>query len=265
MRAQAAIVAELVDGRTEIVGRRAEAPLAIRRCDGRVLLAATAAAPVGGDELALDVRVDVGARVDVGTVAATMVWPGPDGARSTMATTCTVGDDGQLLLHPEPTIVVAGARHRVSTVVRLAPTARCTIVEELSLGRSGEPSGDIDLELRVERAGAPLVHHAERFGPSSPGVGTSVSVGGARFVVSMVVVGPPVDGPRTTIAATGAAAWLPLADDAAMLLAVGTDRPAAWAAADAVRDEQTPDSGMTEASRRDAVAPGGARHGRAMV
>ena len=229
MRASALARVVRHSGRDEIVERSAVSPLAIRASGGRVLLASTAAAPVGGDDL--DVRIDVGpgARADVGSVAAMVVWPGPDGSSSSMRTTCDVAAGGRLDLASEPTVSVVGSRHRSVTRVRLADDATCRIVEELSLGRTGEPSGDIGLSLRVERDGRPLFHHDEWFGPNCAGAATSVSVGAARHVVSAVVVGIEAGAPRTTLERGRAAAWLPVAYDAAVVLAIGGDRPGVWA------------------------------------
>lgn len=212
-------------GRDELVERRAAAPLAVRSSGGRVLLASTAAAPVGGDDLDVHVVVDDAATADVGSVAAMVVWPGPDGTASRLRTRCDVGVGGHLDLAPEPTISVVGSRHRSITRVRLAAGATCRVVEEVSLGRTGEPAGDLGLSVRVEREGRALVHHDEWFGPSADAGTTSVSVGAARHVVSAVLVGVVAGPPRVVVESARAVSWLPLAADAVMVLAVGGDRP----------------------------------------
>lgn len=207
---------------------QSEPPFSIRECDGRVLIAASAAAPVGGDELSLDIAVLAGARADIGTVASTIVLPGPTGAASTMTTSCMVGTDAHLDWAGEPTVSVAGSDHTVRTLVQLDDNATCRILEEVSLGRSGEPSGRLRLVIRVERDGVPLVHHDETFGPDVLGAGSVVSTGTARHVLSEVVVGAAeLDAGRSPVVMNGEtrAAWLPMADDVAMILAVGPDRP----------------------------------------
>lgn len=214
------------DGRDQLVERRASSPLSVRACGGRVILASTAAAPVGGDELHVHVVVGAGATADVGSVAAMLVWPGPHGAASMLRTSCDVEEQGHLDLAPEPIVSVAGSRHRSFTRVQLASAATCRIVEEVSLGRTGEPAGDLELSLRVERDGTVLVHHDERFGPSSPGFMTSAGVGSARHVVSAVLVGVAAGRARVAVEPGCAVGWLPVADDAVMVLAVGGDRPA---------------------------------------
>jgi urease accessory protein len=133
-------------------------------------------------------------------------------------------------------VAVAGCRHRSSTTVRLAVDATAWIVEEVSLGRTGEAPGRIDLEWRVERAASVLVHHAERLGLGSPGWGSAVSSGRHRHLVAALSVGvaAPMDGPSTQVGIDAAAARLQVAEDAWMVLAVGVDRPAARAAMGAV-------------------------------
>ncbi|MFP5489670.1 MAG: hypothetical protein ACLGHQ_15365, partial [Acidimicrobiia bacterium] len=107
--------------------------------------------------------------------------------------------------------------------------ATCRIVDEVSLGRTGEPSGDIITSLRVERAGSVLVHHDERFGPGHPAHLTSVGVGAARHVLTALLVGVDPGPSSTTVGSDRAASRLRLADDVALVLAVGHDRPAVCA------------------------------------
>ena len=208
---------------------RSEPPFAIRRSGSRVLLVSSAAAPVGGDDLALEIDVEPGAHADLGTVAATMVWPSSTPALSVMTTTIRVGSGAHVLWRPHPMVSVAGSEHLAATTVQLAADATATVVEEVALGRHGEPSGHLELRLRVERGGRPLVHHVERFGPGVPGAGSAVSVGSARHVVQAVLVGVAAGAPRSHVERDLAAAWLPVADDAVVVLAATSDRPTAIA------------------------------------
>lgn len=211
-----------------------EPPFSIRQSGSRILVAASAAAPVGGDDLSLNITVLAGARADVGTVASTIVLPGPTGAPSTMATNCTVGADAHLDWVGEPTVSVAGSDHTVTTTVDLDASATCRLVEEVSLGRTGEPSGRLRLVMCVDRGDAPLLRHDEVFGPAALGAGSVVSTGGARHVWSEVRVGVVAGESRVSKVGECRAAWLPLADDAVMILAVGPDRPAVQAVVTAV-------------------------------
>ncbi len=229
LRANARLEVIDVDGALVLSSVRSEPPFAIRRCGDRVMVAGSAASPVGGDQLSLDVVVGPGVTLDLGTVAATMVWPGAEPGRSVMSTSCMVGEGAHLDWRPEPTVSVAGSDHRISTRVELAPTATCRLVDELSLGRHGEVSGVLEWQLRVERDGSVLVHHAEQFGPDVAGHGSVVGVGSARHVCSGVFVGVDAGRARTRIDGAVAGGWLPVADDAAVVMAIGPDRPAVLA------------------------------------
>ena len=233
MRAEARIRVERVGSRDVVADRSASAPLAVRVCGSRILLASTAAAPVGGDELGLHIEVGAGAAASVGSVAAMMVWPGPARESSVLRTTVTVGPGGHLDLAPEPTISVVGSCHHSITRVMLAAGATCRIVEEFSLGRSDEESGQLRTSLRVERNGRPLFHHDEWFG--TPGSTTSVGVGGGRHLLTSLVVGDPAGSPVAELAAGVAFGQVPLADDAVVTMAVGPDRPAVRTVFEAMR------------------------------
>jgi hypothetical protein len=52
-----------------------------------------------------------------------------------------------------------------------------------------------------------------------------VSIGAARHVLSAVFVGLDPGASQVCVESDRAAAWLPIASDAAMVLAVGRDRP----------------------------------------
>lgn len=237
MKATATLEVARTADRDVVVDQRAAAPFALRQCSGRVLLASSAAAPVGGDDLEWSIHVGPGARADVGSVAASMVWPGADGAWSSSTTMCTVHAGGHLDLRLEPTISVAGSRHRTSTIIRLAGDATCRVVEEVVLGRTGQESGRLDLVLDVERDGRAMLRHEERFGPDVAGALSSVSVGRARHVFTAMLVGVDAGPSRVAVTNHGATAWLPLAPDAVAVMALGADRPSVLDAAASLAPE----------------------------
>jgi len=234
VRARARLEVARRGDRDVLVDVRSDPPMSIRSTPGRILVVGSAAAPVGGDELELDVVVGPGATAEVGTAAATMVWPGPAGECSVQTTRIRVGAAGSLVWHPEPVVSVAGSRHRSVLQVDLAADARVDVLEEISLGRTGESSGRLDLEVRIGRCGQVVVHHVERLGPDVAGWGSAVHMGPARHVLSGVVVGEPAGPPATLVrdpmGGGVAAAWMPMASDVATVLVVAPDRPAAHAA-----------------------------------
>lgn len=246
MRASARIEVARRAGVDHLVDARSTPPFAIRSTPERVLVVGSSAAPVGGDDLLLEVVVGPSASARVGTAAATLVWPGPsvfaddgsgdgsdDGVSPWSSTTvqAVVGDGGRLEWWPEPMVPVVGCRHRAHTNLELGSGATARVVEEVSLGRTSEPPGRLDLELRVVRDGRVLVHHTERLGPDIPGWGSVVHLGAARHLVTMVEVGGTCEpgSSRVEVAddlsADVSLAELRVSDDVVVTLAVGPDRP----------------------------------------
>jgi urease accessory protein len=227
VRAAARIEVARRDGRDVLVDVRSEPPLAVRATAERVLLVGSAAGPVGGDELAVDIVVGPGATLALGTAAATLAWPGPSGRPSTQAVHADIAEGAVLRWEPEPLIAVAGCRHHSTTTVRLAAGAVVWLLEEVALGRTGEPSGCVTLTWRVERAGRVLLHHTEQLGPDVPGWGSAVSAGGHRHLLAAITVGRPAPETPPAVTADVAAAVLAVAPDAWVVLVAGSSRPVA--------------------------------------
>ncbi len=227
MRATARVEVARRDGRDVLVDARSEPPLAVRATADRVLLVGSAAAPVGGDVLALDVVVGPGATLSLGTAAATLAWPGPTSRPSTLAVHATVAAGGALRWEPEPLVAVAGCDHHCTTTVTLEAGATAWLVDEVALGRTGEPSGHVTLTWRVERAGRVLLHHTEQLGPDVPGWGSVVSAGRHRHLLAAIAVGQPVPDTAPTVTAPVAAAVLAVAADAWVVLVAAESRPVA--------------------------------------
>src|SRR3954464_10591869 len=84
VRADAAIATRrAADGRTVLATLRSDPPLTLRQTGPtQVHLVSTGAGPLGGDRLRLAVDVAPGTTLDVRSVAATLVLPGPAGAQS---------------------------------------------------------------------------------------------------------------------------------------------------------------------------------------
>jgi urease accessory protein len=134
-----------------------------------------------------------------------------------------IGNGAQLDWHPEPLVSVRGSDHLLETTVSLSGSARVQLVDEVVLGRADEPPGRLRVRCRVARDGAPLLAHDLDLGAGPPGWDSAAVMGNARALVSVLRVGP--DAPTTASvvsdAETGSrAAWMLLAPDAALLLAV---------------------------------------------
>ncbi len=158
-----------VAGRTILKRTHCEVPLVVRvgdSCDGSLtlLFVNAAAGPLGGDELLLSVVVEDGASVRVRSVGASMVQPGTTTAASSLRTTLEVGVDSTVDWELEPTVSVAGSRHRSSTLLRLAATSSLRFCETVCLGRFEERSGTLAIHQRLVVEGVGVLDHETVFG-----------------------------------------------------------------------------------------------------
>ncbi|MCU1496159.1 MAG: urease accessory protein UreD [Acidimicrobiales bacterium] len=216
--ARATVVAERRGARTALTTLRSEPPLTLRPTPDALYLVGSAAGPLGGDDLALDVTVADGARLTFRTVAASIVLPGPHGARSRTVTTVTVGAGASLRFLPEPVIAVERCDHVAETIITLAAGATLLWREQLVLGRHGEGPGSIRQRIRVDRAGEPLYRNELAVGPAHPGWNTPAVLGSCRSVTTTLTVGPAGD--RVPDGDPACSATMALAPDVTLTLSV---------------------------------------------
>lgn len=173
-----------------------DGPLALRRTrstgpEAHVTVVGAMSAPLGGDRLAIEVTVLPGARLRVGSAAATVSLPGRTGEAASYDVHLTVGGGAELHWLPEPLIVAAGSDLRLTTRAGLADRARLVLREEQILGRAGEEPGRLTAGLIVRRAGRPLLDQELSFGPGAPGGWSGPAVlHGHRAVGQLLVVDP---------------------------------------------------------------------------
>ena len=155
-------------GRTRVTVLRSDGPLALRETPLGVYLIGTAAGPLGGDDLALDIDVGPGSRLVIRSAAGMLLLPGPHGGRSALAIRARVGPGGHLDFAPQPTVAAAGCDHRASAEIELAAGATLRWREEIVLGRHGEHPGRCTSRLDVTLAGAPLTGGSSPPAPRGP-------------------------------------------------------------------------------------------------
>lgn len=118
-------------------------------------LVGTAAGPLAGDDLALDLTLRPGARAKLQAAGASLAQ-GTGGSR-TLRTTVTLGAGASLVARPAPLIVAHGGRIDVAVSIDLAGDAAVEWHELIVLGRTGEPPGAATLRWDVTRAGRPVL------------------------------------------------------------------------------------------------------------
>ncbi|MET7294672.1 urease accessory protein UreD [Streptomyces griseoloalbus] len=207
-----------------------DGPLALRRTRGsgteaHVLLVGAMSGPLGGDHLTVRADVEPGARLRVGSAAATLALPGRhrDGARYGVRLTVAAG--GELHWLPEQLISAGGSDLRVTTRVDLAPGARLVLREEQVLGRSGEQPGRLTSRLTVRIAGRAVLDQELACGPGAPGGWDGPAVlAGHRSVGQLLVVQPEfAEKPVAAGVPAEGVAVLPLAGPAVLVTAVAPD------------------------------------------
>ncbi|MFE9609528.1 urease accessory protein UreD [Streptomyces sp. NPDC006012] len=231
VRAVARIVAR-PDGRggTALPVLSGEGPLAPRRtrasgAQARVVLVGAMGGPLGGDRFAVEARVAAGARLHVGSAAATIALPGQAKGEARYDVRLTVAAGGELCWLPEPLISAAGSELSVTTRVDLDAGARLVLREEQVLGRAGEEPGRLGSRLTVRIAGRPVLDQELACGPGAAGGWDGPAVlAGHRAVGQLVLVRPEFTGQRPAARMLGeCAAITPLAGPAVLVSAVAAD------------------------------------------
>lgn len=196
MKAAARLVAERdPDGRTVLRELQSMAPLTLlpKRRTGEcavVHLVGSASAPLGGDDLRLDIVVAAGARLRLCGVAATLALPGSRAQGSTTTVHIEVGHGGSIEYLPEPTIITQRAQHVATLTAILDADARIRAREILILGRTDERPGALTTSLDVTRCGLPVLRQILNIG--DPELDASVAyLAGRRVLATEFRLGEP--------------------------------------------------------------------------
>jgi urease accessory protein len=140
-----------------------EPPLTLRqvydddpgRCS--LCLVGTAAGPLAGDELSLNLRVGAGARARLSATGASISQGRGGIGGSTMSIHAELESEASLHADPGPLIVCEGSRVDVRVGIELGTDASVEWHEMLVLGRSGDAGGAVTLRWDVTREGIPLL------------------------------------------------------------------------------------------------------------
>ncbi|MDU0302625.1 urease accessory protein UreD [Streptomyces sp. PAL114] len=239
------------DGRggTALPVLESRGPLTPRRTRGNgagahVLLVGAMSGPHGGDHFTVRADVGPGARLRLGSAAATLALPGQHGGQARQDVRITVAEGGELHWLPEPLISVTGSELTVRTHLDLALGARLVLREELVLGRAGEKPGRLTSRLTVRIDGRPVLDQELDCGPGAPvGWDGPAVLGGHRAVGQLLVADPGFSEKPVAAGAPGdGTAVLPLAGPAVLVSAVAPDALRLRRLLDAAPDSFAPDS-----------------------
>ncbi|WP_346080563.1 MULTISPECIES: urease accessory protein UreD [Actinomycetes] len=231
VRADARIVAR-ADGRggTALPVLDGSGPLAVRRVRGsgaeaRVMVVGAMSGPLGGDRFTLDAQVEEGARLWLGSAAATLALPGQAPGEARYDVRLAVADGAELHWLPEQLISAAGSDLRVTTLAELAAGARLVLREEQVLGRAGELPGLLTTRLTLRVAGRTVLDQQLSCGPGAPGGWDGpAALAGHRAVGQLLVVRPEfAEQPPAPRMLGDHAALMPLPGPAVLLTALAPD------------------------------------------
>jgi urease accessory protein len=139
-----------------------ESPLVVRRVHGadagccELCLVGSAAGPLSGDHLELDLRLAADARACVSATGASIAQ-GNGGLPSTIAINAELGDRSALRADPGALVVCEGSSVDVRIEIGLGVDATLDWRELIVLGRSGERAGEVTLRWDILREGRPLL------------------------------------------------------------------------------------------------------------
>ncbi|MET7442806.1 urease accessory protein UreD [Streptomyces sp. NPDC005496] len=231
VRATARIEAR-ADGRggTSLPVLEGEGPLAPRRTrahgsEARVMIVGAMSGPLGGDHLTVEATAGEGARLHVGSAAATIALPGQAKGEARYDVRLTVAAGGELRWMPEQLISANGSELHVSSRVDLAAGARLVFREEQVLGRAGEEPGRLTSRLTVRLGTRTVLDQELSCGPGAPGGWDGPAVlGGHRALGQLVVVRPEFEEqPEEPRLFGESAALTPLAGPAVLVSALAPD------------------------------------------
>jgi len=211
-------------GGTRCTTLRSSPPLSLRPTPDGLQVVGSAAGPIGGDDVSLDLTVVDGGELTIRTVAAQVALPGPRPVASRAAVTVTIGERASLRWLPEPLVLADGCDHRTTVTMFLAPTASVVWRDEIVLGRHCEPSGSLLQRLRVDRDGQPLFRNDLALGPGWPGSEGPAGTGGARVAGTLLIVGEAAVSVQVGPLAGVRVALCRLADDAVLVTALADTR-----------------------------------------
>lgn len=197
-------------------------------------LVSSAAHPVAGDHLGVNVTVGVGCSAEIDSATATVArrgsrrpaWSGPCG--STFSVAAVVGSDAALTWRPEPGVAADACQHRSDATVDLAGSARLLWRDEFVMERRSEATpGTWSSRVRILRDGWPLLCTELAIGPGSPLWESPAVLEGARSVSRLVVIDPEREAEEWTPArvtdASATAVALPLAGPGVQVVAWGDE------------------------------------------
>jgi len=189
-------------------------PLTLRQVrgpDGRceLRLVGTAAGPLAGDDLSLELRLRPGARATLRATGASLAQGRDHGGTAALSVRADLAEDADLVADPGALIVCQGSRVAVRVELALGRGAAVDWRELIVLGRTGEPPGQATLRWDVTRLGRPVLRQSADL---------DLGLTAGRRVLACALICDPARACRTVVASPVAVAQR--IDDHTLLVSV---------------------------------------------
>ncbi|HVS28823.1 MAG TPA: urease accessory protein UreD [Solirubrobacteraceae bacterium] len=234
-RGSVSLRVELRDGRSVVTHCAGAVPLAPRMLSNAppgwasVALVQTAAGPLGGDRLEIEVEIGPGARLELRPLAATIAYPARVPARQRAR--CLVASGGRLAWLGRPVVLAAGCRFETAVDMRLESGGAAVLRETVVLGRHGESAGSYESGLSATLGGEPLLRDRVALHAGDAATRSLAVLGGRRAYGSVALLGLDAASPGQFELAGRGRLTRAVADDAAELDARLAPAEAAYLAA----------------------------------
>ncbi len=181
-------------------------------------LVGTAAGPLAGDDLTLELEVREGAAATLAAAGASLAQ-GRGGGAGALITRVRLGTRARLDARPGAVVVGAGSRVDVTVNLELADDSELRWRELVVLGRAGEAPGALTLRWDLTRARRPVLRQfVDLSDPSRTWAGM---LAGGRVLASTLISAPGLEAHTSVLDARTVA--VALDPHTVLLTALGTD------------------------------------------
>lgn len=177
------------DGKSRNIELVSDPPLTFRETVDGLKIVNTSAGPIAGDKFSLNVLVEDGAVLHLGTIAATIALPGKADAPASLTDyRFSVGNGSTFSWEAKPLIVSAGANHHQILDFDLAQDSNFVAFDSIVLGRHNEEPGELRQDIRVRVAGRQVLEQSLLLNEKLPWRDAALMQGN-RTLVSVLVRG----------------------------------------------------------------------------
>lgn len=188
---------------------RSTPQLTLRLAAGALYVISGAATPLGGDHTTMSLELGPGTSLVVRSVGAAVARGGRGPSYAGVSVTVATG--AQLVWAMAPGVAAAGCDHVSDVDIAMEGGASCWWRDEVVLGRFAERPGRWRTRLHVDRLGLPVLRHHLDLGAGPPSSTSPATVGAARAVGSVVVLGQGTVPAAVVQDSCGMATVMPLA------------------------------------------------------